>query len=203
MKKGLKYYLGLNYPITVETFEEDGKVGYSLEIPDLPGCGADGNTLNKALSRLQDAKELWIRESLKSGLSVPEPVSEDDFSGKFLLRMPIKLHMQLSQKAKSKKLSLNQHVKSLLEKADLLDTLQTYIQKMNEGIMKKLESQNDKIECLELRIKSLEDEFCRTYSLSAVRPLYATDSDAQFFLGNKDIYDPPSITNSRYIIPTK
>jgi hypothetical protein len=49
MKKGLKYYLGLNYPITVETFEEDGKVGYSLEIPDLPGCGADGNTLNKAL----------------------------------------------------------------------------------------------------------------------------------------------------------
>ena len=186
MKKGLKHYLGLNYPITVETFEEDGKVGYSLEIPDLPGCGADGNTLNKALSRLQDAKELWIRESLKSGLSVPEPVSEDDFSGKFLLRMPIKLHMQLSKKAKSKKLSLNQHVKSLLEKADLLDTLQTYIQKMNEGLMKKLESQNDKIERLEIRIKSLEDEFCRIYPPSAVSSFYVNDSASPDLLGNRD-----------------
>lgn len=192
MKKGLKYYLGLNYPITVETFEEDGKVGYSLEIPDLPGCGADGNTLNKALSRLQDAKELWIRESLKSGLSVPEPVSEDDFSGKFLLRMPIKLHMQLSKKAKSKKLSLNQHVKSLLEKADLLDTLQTYIQKMNEGIMKKLESQNDKIERLELRIKSLEDEFCRIYPSSVVGSFLVTDSVSPSLLENIDGFTNPT-----------
>ena len=202
MKKSLKYYLSLNYPITVETFEEDGKVGYSLEIPDLPGCGAAGNTLNKALSRLQDAKELWICESLKSGLSVPEPISEDDFSGKFLLRMPIKLHMQLSKKAKSKKLSLNQHVKSLLEKADLLDTLQTDIQKMSKGIINKLESQNNKIEQFEMRIKSLEDELCRIYPPSAVRSSYETDSDAQFFLGNKDISVPLSITNSGYIITT-
>jgi antitoxin HicB len=184
MKKGLKYYLGLNYPITVETFEEDGKVGYSLEIPDLPGCGAAGNTLNKALSRLQDAKELWICESLKSGLSVPEPISEDDFSGKFLLRMPTKLHMQLSKKAKSKKLSLNQHVKSLLEKADLLDTLRTDIQKMSKGIINKIEFQNYKIGHLEMRIKSLEDEFCRIYSPSAVRTQTVTDSDIPSFLGN-------------------
>jgi antitoxin HicB len=115
MKKTLPYYLSLNYPITVETYTEDEEVHYSLEIPDLPGCGAAAKTFNEAEEKLQDAKELWISASLKRKLPIPEPVSEDDFSGKFLLRMPTKLHMALAKQAKREKLSLNQYVKSVLE----------------------------------------------------------------------------------------
>ena len=103
--------MDLDYPITVETCTEDEEVHYSLEIPDLPGCGAEANNLDEALKKLQDAKELWIIASLKRGLSIPEPVSEDDFSGKFLLRIPTKLHMALAKQAKGEGFRLNQYVK--------------------------------------------------------------------------------------------
>lgn len=115
MKKDLTYYLSLNYPITIETYTEGKEVHYSLEIPDLPGCGAEATTLNEALEKLNDAKELWIEASLKRNLNIPELVSEDDFSGKFLLRIPTKLHMALAKQAKNENLSLNQYVKSILE----------------------------------------------------------------------------------------
>jgi len=116
MKKSLKYYLNLNYPISVETYTENEETGYALEIPDLPGCGADGKTLNEAMKSLQEAKELWISASLKRNLSIPEPVSEKDFSGKFLLRIPVKLHMALAKQAKRESQSLNQYVRSILER---------------------------------------------------------------------------------------
>jgi len=116
MKKNLKYYLNLNYPISVETYTEKGETGYALEIPDLPGCGAGGKTLDEAMKSLQEAKELWISASLKRNLPIPEPVSEKDFSGKFLLRIPVKLHMALAKQAKRESQSLNQYVKSILER---------------------------------------------------------------------------------------
>lgn len=129
MKKSLKYYLSLNYPITIETDTEDEKVHYILEIPDLQGCGATGESLEEALKKLQDAKELWIEDCLGRRLAVPEPVLEDDFSGKFLLRIPTNLHMTLSNAAKRAKMSLNQYVRSLLEKqisnSDLISEIRT------------------------------------------------------------------------------
>jgi len=116
MKKNLTYYLNLNYPIIIETSTENKELHYSLEIPDLPGCGAEAKTLDEALEKLQDAKELWISAGLKRKLPIPEPVSEDDFSGKFLLRIPTNLHMALAKKAKKEGISLNQYVKSVLER---------------------------------------------------------------------------------------
>ena len=48
MKKDLDYYIGLNYPISVEKYiEDDGNEYFSLEIPDLPGCGSSGATLDE------------------------------------------------------------------------------------------------------------------------------------------------------------
>jgi antitoxin HicB len=115
MKKNLKYYLSLKYPITVDTYLEDGEARYSLEIPDLPGCGAGGETIEEAMKKLEDAKELWIAASLKRNLDIPEPVSEKDFSGRFLLRIPTRLHMALTRQAKKEGQSLNQYVRSILE----------------------------------------------------------------------------------------
>ena len=115
MKKNLKHYLSLKYPITIETYLEDGETRYSLEIPDLPGCGAGGETIEEAMKKLEDAKELWIAASLKRNLDIPEPVSEKDFSGRFLLRIPTRLHMALTRQAKKEGQSLNQYVRSILE----------------------------------------------------------------------------------------
>ena len=116
MKK-LDYYLNLNYPITIDKFTDyDGKMKYVAEIPDLPGCSSYGEELEEALKKLEDAKISWIEVSLARNLEIPEPVTENEFSGKFLLRIPAKLHKQLSVRASRDSLSLNQFIRSALEK---------------------------------------------------------------------------------------
>jgi antitoxin HicB len=121
MKKDLSYYLSLDYPILILKYEENGKSFYEAEFPDLPGCGAHGITKNEALKRLEDAKELWITARLKRNLPIPEPVSIDDFSGRYLLRISPRLHMQLTQKAKKEGLSLNQYLRKTLEESITLE----------------------------------------------------------------------------------
>ncbi len=117
-QKDLKYYLALNYPYTIEEEEEDGKKVYVVEIPDLPGCGANGATLEEARNNLEEAKTIWIEESWKRKLSIPEPSKE--FSGRILLRIPPTLHGQLNKYARQTGLSLNQYIRNLLEtKLDL------------------------------------------------------------------------------------
>lgn len=116
--KDIKYYLELNYPITIDTFSEfDRKKRYVAEITDLPGCSAHGDTIEEALKELENVKIGWLEVSLKRGLEVPEPVAEEQFSGKFLLRIPAKLHKLLSVKANKAGQSLNQYIKYTLEKS--------------------------------------------------------------------------------------
>ena len=151
MKKNLKYYLSLNYPYTVDEYEDNGEKYFSLEIPDLPGCGASGKTFDEALSRLNEAKELWLEESINANLPISEPVSEDDFSGKFLLRIPAKLHMELAKRARQKNISLNQYVRSLLEASNKEESERSHYEKISEffmNISSVLVSQNKKIEQL-------------------------------------------------------
>lgn len=115
--KDLNYYMSLNYPVTVDQFlDDDGKKKYVVEITDLPGCSSHAEELDEAFAKLQIAKEAWLEVSLSRGLEVPEPVSEDKFSGKFLLRVPAKLHKQLATRAGKEGLSLNQLIRSALEK---------------------------------------------------------------------------------------
>jgi antitoxin HicB len=116
MKKDLSYYLSLNYPVTIIKDREDDKIYFEAEIPDLPGCGAHGENIEEALKRLDEAKKLWIEVSIERGLPIPEPTSEDEFSGKFLLRIPAKLHMQLSKLAQNEGVSLNQYIRNSLER---------------------------------------------------------------------------------------
>lgn len=138
-KKDLKYYLNLNYPITIEKYTEyDGREYFAAEIPDLPGCGAEGKTVDEALKKLEEAKQAWIEVSLERGLEIPEPATEDQFSGKFLLRIPAKLHRQLALKAKRVRMSLNQYVRSILERSLYEDQIILRI--------KLLEEQNERLE---------------------------------------------------------
>lgn len=113
--KGLDHFLGLNYPYTVEEYEEDGKRFFSLSIPDLPGCGAIGETIEEALKNLEEAKKAWIEVCLEEGLPIPEPESEKEFSGKFLLRIPPRLHMKLKKLAEKDGMSLNKYISSILK----------------------------------------------------------------------------------------
>lgn len=122
--KDLKYYLGLSYPVTISKRSEKGKVVYVAEVPDLPGCRVEGKTYKGTLREIEEAKRLWIRISLKKNLPMPEPVSEDEFSGRLLLRIPAKLHMTLTMTARSKGLSLNQLIRNKLENEESTQELQ-------------------------------------------------------------------------------
>lgn len=133
MKKDLSYYLSLNYPVTIIKDREDDKIYFEAEIPDLPGCGAHGESVEEALKRLDEAKKLWIEISLERGLDVPEPTSEDEFSGKFLLRIPARLHMQLSKLAQNEGVSLNQYIRNSLEKQlDIITVLEKVVELSKE-----------------------------------------------------------------------
>ena len=112
--KDLKYYLNLPYPVQLTQQHEDGDEYWLAEIQDLPGCVSDGVTPDEAIQNVEDAKQLWIETQIEDGLEVPEPTRADDYSGKFLVRMPKTLHQRLAEQAKKEGTSLNQHVIVLL-----------------------------------------------------------------------------------------
>ena len=185
MEKDLKYYMGLNYPVTVENYTEDGETYFSVEIPDLPGCGSYGATLEEAFERLEGAKELWLEESLNRGLDISEPISEEAFSGKFLLRIPSRLHMKLTKNSKSNNISLNQYVKSLLEQSEIADRIHKYLHKNDKKFISILESQSKIIARLEKRIESLEGVFSARYFSQIQHPTeYVSDSPLTGIRGN-------------------
>ncbi len=59
---------------------------------------------------IHEAMELWLEVSLEDGLPIPEPRNLDDFSGKFVVRVPRSLHRALVESAEQEGVSLNQYV---------------------------------------------------------------------------------------------
>jgi len=109
--KPIEYYLDLNYPITLYTAEEGG---YVAELEDLPGCLTEGETAEEAIQRLDNARKAWIQTAYEDGIDIPLPRGEEEYSGKFMVRIPRYLHRRLAEKAKRESVSLNQYVESIL-----------------------------------------------------------------------------------------
>ena len=102
----------VHYPIKVFYSEEDK--GFIAVIPDLPGCSAFGETEEEAVHEVKIAQDLWIKTAKKEGRKIPQPSSEDTFSGKILARTPKSLHKALTERARDEGVSLNQLVVYLL-----------------------------------------------------------------------------------------
>jgi predicted RNase H-like HicB family nuclease len=60
-----------DYHINIFYSEEDS--GYIADIPDLEACSAFGNTPEKALAEVEQAKEAWLEAARRSGKPVPPP----------------------------------------------------------------------------------------------------------------------------------
>ncbi|HYU33268.1 MAG TPA: type II toxin-antitoxin system HicB family antitoxin [Thermoanaerobaculia bacterium] len=110
MTETLEHYLSLGYPY--ELVRDEGGV-FVASHPDLPGCLAQGETANEAVANLDEARQAWIGHRFESGLPIPEPV-DDEYSGKFLLRMSPSLHSALAREASRQQLSLNQFISNVL-----------------------------------------------------------------------------------------
>lgn len=62
---------GLKYEIIIYWSQQDGH--YIAEVPELPGCMADGETLEDTLAMVQEVMQLWIETAKEDGDPVPEP----------------------------------------------------------------------------------------------------------------------------------
>lgn len=110
-RKPLEYYLNLKYPVTLEAAREGG---YVVEIEELPGCLSQGETLEEAMEMIDDARRLWLEVAYEEGLDIPEPRSEEEYSGKFFIRATKSLHRKLDQMARREGVSLNQYLVTTL-----------------------------------------------------------------------------------------
>lgn len=53
--------------------------------------------------------EGWIETKLENGFKIPLPVGYENFSGKFIVRIPKSLHYKLTIEAEKEGVSLNQY----------------------------------------------------------------------------------------------
>ncbi len=51
----------------------DDDNAFIVEVPELPGCMADGATVEEAIQNSETIIKEWIETTLERGLSVPEP----------------------------------------------------------------------------------------------------------------------------------
>lgn len=106
----------LSYPVSIRPLSSDEGGGYLAFFPDIPGCVADGETIEQALSEAQDALDSWLKTAREFNDKIPEPSIAQSFSGQTRLRLPKSLHAELSIRAKSEGVSINTLAVTLLAK---------------------------------------------------------------------------------------
>ena len=72
--RNLTYYLSLPYTTQVVYYSDSGDAPpYMAQVPELPGCEAQGATEEEALAELREVKRLFIETMIEDGVEVPEP----------------------------------------------------------------------------------------------------------------------------------
>ena len=61
----------LRYEVIIYWSDEDQ--AFIAEIPELPGCAADGATYQEAIANAEVVIREWIETALELGRTVPEP----------------------------------------------------------------------------------------------------------------------------------
>ncbi|MGB8518958.1 MAG: type II toxin-antitoxin system HicB family antitoxin [Candidatus Tumulicola sp.] len=98
----------LALPYTREMVKnEDGT--WFARIVEFAGCMTEGNTAEEAFDHLDDAMAAWVEVHLEDGDPIPPPLTSDQYSGKFLMRVPKTLHRELARRADLEGVSLNQY----------------------------------------------------------------------------------------------
>ena len=68
----------LVYPAIFRRCEE--KEGYTVIVPDLPGCVTEGDTLADAILMAEDAASGWVLDELEDGNPIPSAKSVNDIA---------------------------------------------------------------------------------------------------------------------------
>ncbi len=104
----IRDYLKLPYTrIIQEVNDESGHYFYG-RILEIEGCKSTADSLEALNEDLNEALEGCIELLLEEGLEIPLPLTVDEYSGRFLLRLPKSLHQRLTIEAEREGVSINQ-----------------------------------------------------------------------------------------------
>jgi antitoxin HicB len=106
--------IGLSY-VRELVKNEDGT--WFARIVEFPGCMTEGDTSEEALANLEDAMIGWVEVRLEDGDPIPAPMTVDDYSGKFVVRVAKSLHRDIARRADREGVSLNSFVSTQLARA--------------------------------------------------------------------------------------
>lgn len=95
------------YPAVIRPLSQEDGGGFLVEFPDLPGCYADGETIEAALAEARDALQAWLKTAEEFGDEIPKASLAENFSGQWRIRVPKSLHAALALQAKQEGVSLN------------------------------------------------------------------------------------------------
>lgn len=105
----------LKYPALIRELDPSDGGGYLVEIPDLPGCMADGETREEALRDAERAIDEWIDAARQQNRSVPSPGALSEFTRHWASWVPDHIYKKLNAQAAREGISLNALAARILE----------------------------------------------------------------------------------------
>jgi len=100
----------------------EGQQDSDVEVTYLLPCLNEAQTIVQAI---EEARQLWIKTAYDEGQNIPLPRDMEEYTGKFVVRIPRGLHRDLVRAAKQEGTSLNQYVTSLLASGISQDIMET------------------------------------------------------------------------------
>lgn len=103
-------YLSLPYHIEIVRETDPEASGWVAWVRELPGCITQADSFEELEEMIMDAMRGWFELATQDGIPIPAPQPEEQYSGKFVVRLPRQLHRQLAEEAERQNVSLNQYV---------------------------------------------------------------------------------------------
>lgn len=150
--------MSIPYAIMLRPLTPEEGGGWYGEIPALPGCSSDGETVEEAISNLEEAMLLWIETAQELGRSIPQPDKDvNEYSGKFTLRLPRSLHRDLAREAELENVSLNQYILYVLAERHALYQARKYWDQQSAT----QQTDSTSVDILQMQIRATDPGFIR------------------------------------------
>ena len=110
-----------HYTYRAEWSPESGQ--YVARCIEFPSLSRWAPTVQEALASVEQAVDEHVAERLREGFDVPAPLTERQYSGKFVVRTSPALHARLAVEAAEQNVSMNQWVVQKLAGRPIINLL--------------------------------------------------------------------------------
>ncbi len=125
------------YKILLSTEVTDEGIEYYAEFREFEYCSGCGDTADAAIQDARENLKIYLEELEEAGKTIPQPIADNEYSGRYALRLSKSLHKKAAECATREGVSLNSFIsEAVCEKVE-----NTYIY----NILNKLETAVDKI----------------------------------------------------------